>query len=382
MSRLFIFGIIGLLTLFNTFIPVVQASDSCAAPTVNITYDPKYFPEGTTDLTFNFTINDPATLALLNGKSVSLHFSAWYAHLGDYDTQSVTVSGNKFSLTIRGSELGFRTNSLIEAGKFTGELYWQPNASGDYQDFCSQISYQIGATGGCTIGLSPPPPSTIQPNTPFDIKFLGLANTEYKIQDFNVSSRRDPDLASTETGSTGQGAFTNLTLSREIGYKYNLRIYKLAPLHQCFWPIQISATATTPSTPNPSASIAPVVPGAPITPHCTDPSKCTLAGAKPCGTDEDPAIATAIGCIHTNPISFIKDLLTFLVAISGGFAFLLMLVGAFQMISSAGNPERLEGGRDRFTSAIIGLLFVIFATLLLKIIGVDILCIPGFDSCK
>ncbi|MBI2020450.1 hypothetical protein HYS94_03425, partial [Candidatus Daviesbacteria bacterium] len=58
--------------------------------------------------------------------------------------------------------------------------------------------------------------------------------------------------------------------------------------------------------------------------------------------------------------------------------FLMMLLGAFQMLTSAGNPETLAAGRERLTSAVIGLLFVIFSILLLQIIGMNILNIPGF----
>ncbi|OGE45979.1 hypothetical protein A3B39_04215 [Candidatus Daviesbacteria bacterium RIFCSPLOWO2_01_FULL_37_10] len=67
-----------------------------------------------------------------------------------------------------------------------------------------------------------------------------------------------------------------------------------------------------------------------------------------------------------------------MIGISGGIALLLMALGAFEMITSAGNPESLKAGQDRFTQAIIGLLFVIFSVLLLQLIGVDILEIPGF----
>ena len=101
-------------------------------------------------------------------------------------------------------------------------------------------------------------------------------------------------------------------------------------------------------------------------------SGCDVSGSR------GPAIKTAIGCIHTNPAEFVKDMMTFIIGISGGLAFLLMILGAFQMLTSAGNPETLHAGRERLTSAVIGLLIVIFATLLLQIIGLDILQIPGF----
>lgn len=93
---------------------------------------------------------------------------------------------------------------------------------------------------------------------------------------------------------------------------------------------------------------------------------------------KNPGIVTAIGCIHTNPAEFAQDLLRFLLGISGGVAFLMMLLGAFQMLTSAGNPDTLRAGRERLTSAVIGLLIVIFSVLLLQIIGFDILRIEGF----
>lgn len=86
-----------------------------------------------------------------------------------------------------------------------------------------------------------------------------------------------------------------------------------------------------------------------------------------------PSVKTAIGCIHTNPADLMQDVLKFGVGIGGGVAFLMMLLGAFQMLTSAGNPETLQAGRDRLTSAVIGLLIIIFSVLLLQIIGVDIL---------
>lgn len=122
-----------------------------------------------------------------------------------------------------------------------------------------------------------------------------------------------------------------------------------------------------------------------LNPCSTDPKKCSSAGGfkteetKECIDNKDhPGIVTAIGCIHTNPSEFAQDLLKFIIGIGGGVAFLMMLLGAFQMLTSAGNPDTLRAGRERLTSAVIGLLIVIFAVLLLQIIGIRILAIPGF----
>lgn len=105
---------------------------------------------------------------------------------------------------------------------------------------------------------------------------------------------------------------------------------------------------------------------------------CTTAAAQECKNGQ-PGIETAIGCVPTEPQKLIEGLLRFATGIGGGIALLLMIFGAFQMIVSSGNPETLKKGQEQFTSAIIGLLFIIFSILLLQVIGVNILQIPGFS---
>jgi len=87
---------------------------------------------------------------------------------------------------------------------------------------------------------------------------------------------------------------------------------------------------------------------------------------------------TAIGCIPTDPSVFIGKLLLIGIGIAGGIAFLLILFGGFQIMTSAGNPEQLNAGRELISSAIAGLLLIIFSVFILKVIGVNILGIPGF----
>lgn len=87
---------------------------------------------------------------------------------------------------------------------------------------------------------------------------------------------------------------------------------------------------------------------------------------------------TAIGCIETTPQGFITQFLTFAIGIAGGIAFLLILFGGFQMMTSAGNPERLTAGKELVGAAISGLLLIIFSLFLLRLIGFSILGIPGF----
>ncbi|MCX6791492.1 MAG: hypothetical protein NT149_00450 [Candidatus Gottesmanbacteria bacterium] len=87
---------------------------------------------------------------------------------------------------------------------------------------------------------------------------------------------------------------------------------------------------------------------------------------------------TALGCIPTDPALFIGQILGISVGIGGGIAFLLILFGGFQILMSAGNPEKLNAGKELITSAITGLLIIIFSLFILRLIGFTIFRIPGF----
>lgn len=107
----------------------------------------------------------------------------------------------------------------------------------------------------------------------------------------------------------------------------------------------------------------------------TDPTKYNLC--KDC-FENDQGLWTALGCIHTKPIDFIKEFQKLAVGIAGGIALLLMIYGAFLISVSAGDPKKAEEGKEIITGTIAGLLFIIFSVFLLKLIGVNILNIPGF----
>ncbi len=99
---------------------------------------------------------------------------------------------------------------------------------------------------------------------------------------------------------------------------------------------------------------------------------------QPGGSGEWNGIKSAIGCIPMDSSkSFIAWILPFLMGIAGGISLLLMIKGAIEITTSGGNPQKIQAGRETITSAVIGLLTVIFSLFLLKVIGVDILRIPG-----
>jgi hypothetical protein len=90
---------------------------------------------------------------------------------------------------------------------------------------------------------------------------------------------------------------------------------------------------------------------------------------------------TDFGCLETKvPGNFVKQLLKFGTGIGGGIAFLFLIFGSIQIILSGGNPDRVKAGREMITAAIGGLLLIIFSVFILRLIGYDILKIPGFGK--
>lgn len=68
------------------------------------------------------------------------------------------------------------------------------------------------------------------------------------------------------------------------------------------------------------------------------------------------------------------------ISIAAVIAFILAGFGAVQIVASAGNPTKINQGREMIISAISGLLFIIFAVSILEIIGANILNLPGIEG--
>ena len=93
----------------------------------------------------------------------------------------------------------------------------------------------------------------------------------------------------------------------------------------------------------------------------------------------DKGISTALGCIPVGDSNeFVGWFLKWALGIAGGVAFILMIMAGFQIMTAGGNPEKVQGGRELLNAAVSGLVLIIFSIFLLKLIGVDILSLPGF----
>jgi hypothetical protein len=64
----------------------------------------------------------------------------------------------------------------------------------------------------------------------------------------------------------------------------------------------------------------------------------------------------------------------------GGIALLYLMYGAFLIITSQSDPEKLNHGKRVLLGSIIGLIFVLSTVFLVNLIGSNILKIPGFQG--
>ena len=95
-----------------------------------------------------------------------------------------------------------------------------------------------------------------------------------------------------------------------------------------------------------------------------------------CGTG---SIDTALGCIPYETKGFTSALLTFLAGTAGAVSLVIMLIATFQIMTGGDNAEQVKKGKELFTGAVTGLLFIIFSVTLLKVIAGDIIQLPGFN---
>lgn len=114
-----------------------------------------------------------------------------------------------------------------------------------------------------------------------------------------------------------------------------------------------------------------------------DLSKQTPAAPPPpCVLDKDgrcTQVNTALGSFKTDPGTIVGNILGILLGISGGIAIIIIMIAGYRIMFTQNDPEKLKAARDMITSAIIGLLFIIFSAAIMQVIGVDILHIPGLN---
>lgn len=84
------------------------------------------------------------------------------------------------------------------------------------------------------------------------------------------------------------------------------------------------------------------------------------------------------GQMPTKPEKFIIKMLVMILSFMGGIALILVILAGYKIVMSKGKPEAVQQGKEQLSSAIVGLIFVIFSFVVIELIFVEILKIPGF----
>lgn len=87
---------------------------------------------------------------------------------------------------------------------------------------------------------------------------------------------------------------------------------------------------------------------------------------------------TVFGCMDAGPGGFVSQVYKIIIALGSGFAFLAILYGGFQVLTAGGDPQKVASGKNTIMGAIFGVLLIVFSIFLLKLIGYEIIKIPGF----
>lgn len=89
-------------------------------------------------------------------------------------------------------------------------------------------------------------------------------------------------------------------------------------------------------------------------------------------------IATDFGCLPNDPIGFVQKFYGIGLSFVAAVALLALIVGGYTIMTSRGDPRRVESGKSYIFYAIAGLLLAIFGYVFIQVIVVDVLHVPGF----
>lgn len=99
----------------------------------------------------------------------------------------------------------------------------------------------------------------------------------------------------------------------------------------------------------------------------------------PCSTNFAKC-PTAFGNLNiSDPTEFLKALYSIILLIAGISAVGLIIYSGYILMVTGGDKTQVQKAREIITSAILGLLFIIFAIAIMEFIGISVLKIPGFE---
>lgn len=91
-------------------------------------------------------------------------------------------------------------------------------------------------------------------------------------------------------------------------------------------------------------------------------------------------ISTDFGCFPNDPVGFVQKFYGVGLGFVAGVALLALIWGGYSIMTSRGDPHRVNIGKSYIYYAIAGLLLAIFGYVFIQTVMVDILHVPGFSS--
>lgn len=96
-------------------------------------------------------------------------------------------------------------------------------------------------------------------------------------------------------------------------------------------------------------------------------------------TNKPKAMYTAVGCVQVDNQGLVRQIIQMLLSVGGLVALLSILAGAFIFSTSQGDAAKVKQAKEMITSSVTGILFIVFSTIILDFIGVQILRLPGLS---
>jgi hypothetical protein len=315
---------------------------------------------------------------LTNGKDYSWCGDNDPSNCTDTDTSLVhffkVTTGNSYSFTVCGDGA-----SAVKPGACAPNAYFHASEYKVriYEGTKCCIQGDIGLSDFVVKHYIPTPISLVSAGNPTPDTIMTLTVEGHR-RPANDNSRNtyDIDLRGTN-GTTNPGDPADFSVGAVGGGER-----KFGPLHVGEYILTLYYNGDTHNASNVLATynIKVTTGGGSITGGATDNS--TVNGGSSFDSGKNPCAngqcCTALGCIPTTVKDFTAKILSIAIGLAGGIAFILMVIGAIRILASSGDPKAVGAGREMFVAAVAGLIFLIFAVLILQFIGLNILKgVPG-----
>lgn len=90
-------------------------------------------------------------------------------------------------------------------------------------------------------------------------------------------------------------------------------------------------------------------------------------------------VLTDFGCFPTDPPGLVQKIYPIGLSFIGGVALIFLIIGAYLILTSQGNPDQIRNGKTFIYYALGGLFLAIFGYVFISVVVVDILRVPGFN---